>query len=86
MQGFFLVACLLSSPPPPPPRDRVSLYSPSCPGTHFVDKTCLCLPSAGIKGVRHHTRLVAYFLIYLGKVSHLNLELVLHLDKLTHLL
>jgi hypothetical protein len=43
-------------------RDRVSLYSPGCPGTHSVDQadltqksTCLCLPSAGIKGVRHHT-------------------------------
>jgi hypothetical protein len=36
-------------------------YSPGCPGTHFVDQAglelksaCLCLPSAGIKGVRHH--------------------------------
>jgi hypothetical protein len=39
-------------------RDRVSLYSPGCPGAHFVDQAglrtqksaCLCLPSAGIKG------------------------------------
>jgi hypothetical protein len=46
-------------------RDRVSLYSPGCPGTHFVDQAglelrniaCLCLPSAGIKGVCHHARL-----------------------------
>jgi hypothetical protein len=32
-----------SSPPhpPPPPRDRVSLYSPGCPGTHFVDQAGL---------------------------------------------
>jgi hypothetical protein len=44
-------------------RDRVSLYSPGCPGTHFVDQAglelksvCLCLPSAGIKGMRHHAR------------------------------
>jgi hypothetical protein len=44
--------------------DRVSLYSPGCPGTHFVDQAgiklrsaCLCLPSAGIKGVRYHARL-----------------------------
>jgi hypothetical protein len=22
-------------------RDRVSLYSPGCPGTHFVDQACL---------------------------------------------
>jgi hypothetical protein len=43
-------------------RDRVSLYNPGCPGTHFVDQgwpqtqksVCLCLLSAGIKGVRHH--------------------------------
>jgi hypothetical protein len=39
--------------------DRVSLYSPGCPETHFVDQAglelrnppALCLPSAGIKGV-----------------------------------
>jgi hypothetical protein len=31
-------------------RDRVSLCSPRCPGTHFIDQV-------GIKGVRHHTRL-----------------------------
>jgi hypothetical protein len=39
-------------------RDRVSLYNPGCPGTHFVDQTsvelaeipaCLCLPNAEIK-------------------------------------
>jgi hypothetical protein len=43
-------------------RDRVSLCSPGCPGAHFVDQAglktqksaCLCLLSAGIKGVRHH--------------------------------
>ena len=37
--------------------DRVSLHSPGCPGTHSVNQAglaCLCLPSAGIKGVRHH--------------------------------
>jgi hypothetical protein len=46
-------------------QDRVSLYSPGCPGTHSVGQAglelqksaCLCLPSAGIKGVRHHARL-----------------------------
>jgi hypothetical protein len=50
-------------------RDRVSLCSPGCPGTHSVDQTglelkksaCLCLPSAGIKGVRHHARLSLVF-------------------------
>ena len=43
-------------------QDRVSLYSSGCPGTHSVDQAGLelrnlpasaCLPSAGIKGVRH---------------------------------
>jgi hypothetical protein len=40
--------------------DRVSLCSPGCPGTHFVDQaglklrsTYLYFPSAGIKGTRH---------------------------------
>jgi hypothetical protein len=51
-------------------QDRVSLYSPGCPGTHFVDQAgldrtqksaCLCLPSAGIKGVRHHCPATAHF-------------------------
>ncbi|GAB1294594.1 DNA topoisomerase 2-binding protein 1 [Apodemus speciosus] len=40
-------------------EQRVSLCSPGCPGTHSVDQAglelqksaCLCLPSAGIKGV-----------------------------------
>ena len=42
-------------------QDMVSLCSPSWPETHSVDQagfklssTCLCLPSAGIKGVCHH--------------------------------
>jgi hypothetical protein len=43
-------------------QDRVSLYSPVCPGTHFCrpgwpqtqKSACLCLPSDGIKGVCHH--------------------------------
>jgi hypothetical protein len=26
---------------PPPPQYRVSLYSPGCPGTHFVDQAGL---------------------------------------------
>jgi hypothetical protein len=33
-------------------RDRVSLCSPGCPRTQ--KPACLCLPNAGIKGVRHH--------------------------------
>jgi hypothetical protein len=46
-------------------RDRVSLCSSGCPGTHFVDQAwpriqksaCLCLLSAGIKGVHHYAQL-----------------------------
>jgi hypothetical protein len=47
-------------------RHRVSLYSSGCPGTYFVDwaglelrnlPASLCLPSAGIKGVRHQVQL-----------------------------
>jgi hypothetical protein len=41
--------------------DRVSLCSPGWPGTHSrpswpptQKSACLCLPSAGIKGMRHH--------------------------------
>jgi hypothetical protein len=45
-------------------RDRVSPYSPGCPGTHFVDQAGLELrkPPAsasrvlGFKGVCHHAR------------------------------
>ncbi|GAB1298665.1 Protein RFT1 homolog [Apodemus speciosus] len=51
--------------------DRVSLCSPGCPGTHSVDQaglelqksTCLCLPSAGITGMRHHCPAQQVFLI-----------------------
>ena len=49
-------------------RDRVSLGSPGCPGTHSVDQagfkksTCLCLSSAGIKGLCHHCPAVALIL------------------------
>jgi hypothetical protein len=52
---FILFYCLVF-------RDRVSLYSPDCPGTHFVDQTGLCLPSAGIKGMCHHARHIYPFL------------------------
>lgn len=40
--------------------DSVSLcFRPDCPDTHYVDQarlelTCLCLQSAGIKGIHHH--------------------------------
>jgi hypothetical protein len=42
---FFVLFCF--------PQDRVSLYRVSlcCPGIHSVDQACLCLPSAGIKGL-----------------------------------
>jgi hypothetical protein len=42
-------------------RDRVSLCSPGCLGTHFIDQAGFELPSAGIKGVCHHTRLSFVF-------------------------
>jgi hypothetical protein len=51
-------------------RDKVSLYSPGCPRAHSVDRpgwpgtqksACLCLPSAGIKGVRNHARHLDFF-------------------------
>jgi hypothetical protein len=60
-------------------RDRVSLYSPGCPGTHFVDQAgqtqksaCLCLLSAGIKGVCHHARFIVHFLNLYFKCYHLS--------------
>lgn len=39
--------------------DKVSLYSPSSPRTHYIDQVdlefpCLCLPSARIKGMYRH--------------------------------
>jgi hypothetical protein len=37
--------------------DRVSLYSPGCPGTHFEDQAGLELrnpPASASQGVRHH--------------------------------
>jgi hypothetical protein len=49
---FCLFACLCVFFP----RDRVSLCSPGCPGTHFVDSGSLCFSNAGIKGVCHHAQ------------------------------
>jgi hypothetical protein len=45
-------------------RDRISLCSPGCPGTHFVDQAGLKLPSNGIKGEHHHARLAPAVLIH----------------------
>ena len=54
-------------------------YSTECPGTHSVDQAgleltelrLLCLPSAGIKGVRHSPSLTLSFTLtlYLSLVS-----------------
>jgi hypothetical protein len=52
-------------------QNRVSLCSPSCPGTHSADQDglelrnlpSLYLPSAGIKGVRHHCPAAVHCLI-----------------------
>jgi hypothetical protein len=57
-------------------RDRVSLCSSGCPGTHSVDQDVLELRnlpasalrvSAGIKGVRHHHPAIffSFFLFFL---------------------
>jgi hypothetical protein len=51
-------------------QDRVSLCSPGCPRTQLCrpgwpqtqKSACLCLLSAGPKGVRHHARLTFFFL------------------------
>jgi len=63
-------------------RARVSLCSPGCPGTHSVDQAgfklkkfaCLCLPSAGIKVVRHHAQcfLFLFFFFFLIVFWHLS--------------
>jgi hypothetical protein len=44
-------------------QDRVFLYSPGCPGAHFVDQAGLELrnppaSASGIKGVCHHAQLL----------------------------
>jgi hypothetical protein len=56
--------------PWPPFPDRSSLYSPGCPRTHYVDQisikltvTCLCHPSAVIKGV-HHQPSFLFFVLF----------------------
>jgi hypothetical protein len=47
-------------------RDRISLYSPGCPRTHFVDQAGLKLrnPPASASGVRHQDRLRKTILHY----------------------
>jgi hypothetical protein len=50
MHSFFCCCCCFCFL-----RQGFSLYSSGCPGWPRPQKsTCLCLPSAGIKGVRHH--------------------------------
>jgi len=57
---------------------RVSLCSPSCPGTLALERlsthsdwprtwrsACFCLLSAGIKGVRHHLWLGTHMIVFL---------------------
>jgi hypothetical protein len=61
-------------------RDRVSLCSPGCPGTHFVDQADLELrnPSASasqVLGVRHHRLFLSlfFFLVFLRSLSHIHI-------------
>lgn len=51
-------------------QDSISLYGPGWLRIHYVGQTdfklresCLCLLSAGVKGVHHHTSLTLTFLI-----------------------
>jgi hypothetical protein len=73
----------------------VSLHYPSCPGTHYVVlagfkftdiATCLCVPSAWIKGDHHCTRLLKMFKVsYYYKIvyiRHLNVSLRVEFDTL----
>jgi hypothetical protein len=66
-------------------RDRVSLCSPGCPGTHFIDQTqksaCLCLPSARIKGMRHHCPAILIFKILLIFCKSLKMNIKKHSYK-----
>ena len=53
---------------------KVSLCSPGWPGSHCIDQAglklkrsdCLCLPSAGIKGVHHHTQPSPFSLVHVS--------------------
>jgi hypothetical protein len=61
-------------------QDRVSLYSPECPGTHSVDQTGLELrnppasaSASGIKGVHHH--FPAWSFLILGSTTGLQSKL-----------
>ncbi|EDL15003.1 mCG146182, partial [Mus musculus] len=50
-------------------RDKVSLYSPGCPGTHSVDQAGLELrnPPASASQVCHHARLFLWFFFFFFK-------------------
>jgi hypothetical protein len=56
--------------------DRVSLCSSGCPGTHSGPgwpqtqrSTCLCLASAGIKGMHHHCLASSFFHVSLFAIA-----------------
>jgi hypothetical protein len=59
--SLLLISSSSSSPPPPQFFETgVSLYSPGCPGTHFVDQDGLelrNLPASASRLLCHHTRL-----------------------------
>jgi hypothetical protein len=55
-------------------QDRVSLYSPGCPGTHFVDHAGLelrNLPASAsqVLGLKAFTTMSGFFLVFSNKVS-----------------
>jgi hypothetical protein len=72
-------------------RDRVSLYSPGCPAWNSLCRpgwpqtqksTCLCLPSARIKGMCHHQLArFSYNLIFFVEIPNNLLVSILHAMK-----
>jgi hypothetical protein len=60
---------LLPPPVPPPTRDRVSLYSPSCPGTHSVDQAGLELRNLPASASRVLGLKVCAFLILVSYIT-----------------
>ena len=68
-------------------QDRVSLYSPGCPGTHFVGwprtqkYACLCLSGAKIKDISRHTWLTLYILKTRSIFISYTLHMILFVDS-----